>query len=323
MRLLLLSALTLATVLGAQQTKKPAKSKAPAHAPATAKAADAKATDTKPAEPLITPSIATQWTVPGFSKPESALWDAEGKVWYVTNMADGEMSHASRGFIALLDRNGLITTLEWVKGLNAPKGMGLVGRTLYVADIDALVAVDVAKGSVVARFPVAGAKFLNDVAASPAGDIYISDTLGNAIFVLRKGAKAVETFGRGPQMDGPNGLLMRDGKLLMAGWGRISNAATFETSVKGSLHRIDLKTRAVSALTREPLGNLDGLEAFGKHLLVTDWSGGKLFLVDDAGAKVLVKDGFKNPADIGVDGARHLVAVPETGGGQVTFLVLN
>jgi hypothetical protein len=323
MRLLPLSILALATILGAQESKKPVKAKAAPKVPAAAKAVEAKASDAKPVEPLKAPSITTSWTVPGFTNPESAIWDVEGKGWYVTNMATGPMGRDGKGFISRLDKNGLITTLEWVKGFNAPKGMGLVGRNLFVADIDTLVSVDVAKGAVAAKYPVAGAKFLNDVAVSPEGDVYVSDTMGNAIYVLRKGAAAVQTLGKGPQMDGPNGLLVRDGKLFMAGWGRITNAATFETSVKGGLHRIDLKSRAVTTLSKEPIGNLDGLEAFGKDLLATDWNGGKLFMLNDTGAKALVREGFKNPADLGVDPVRHIVAVPETGGGQVTFLVLN
>ena len=174
-----------------------------------------------------------------------------------------------------------------------------------------------------AKYAVAGAQFLNDVAASPDGNVYVSDTTGNAVFVLRPGAKALAALVRGPQLDGPNGLLARDGKLLMVSWGKITNAATFETSTKGGIHRIDLKTRAVTTLTKEPLGNLDGIEAFGNHLLVTDWSAGKLLLVDDSGAVILVKDGFRNPADLGLDPVRHIVAIPESGAGQVTFLVMN
>lgn len=320
MRLLLLATLIFATTLGAQQPKKIVK---PQATPKATPKAESKVATVKPTEPLKAPVVTAQWTVTGFTNPESVCWDATAKVWYVSNMTNGDLGREGKGFLARLDKNGLITTLEWVKGLNAPKGMGLVGRTLFVADIDKLVAVDVDKGAVTARYAVAGAQFLNDVATSPEGDVYVSDTLGNAIYLLKKGAAAVQSFSKGPQLDGPNGLLVRDGKLLMAGWGHIINAATLETSVAGRVHRIDLKTRAISALAKEPLGNLDGLEAFGKNLLVTDWSAGKLYLMDDTGASLLVREGFKNCADLGVDPVRHIVAVPESGGGQVTFLVLN
>jgi hypothetical protein len=37
----------------------------------------------------------------------------------------------------------------------------------------------------------------------------------------------------------------------------------------------------------------------------------------------VLKDGFKNSADIGYDSARKLVAVPEMGGGTVQMLKLD
>ncbi len=52
------------------------------------------------------------------------------------------------GFLSKISPDGKMITAEWVKGFNAPKGLGLVGGTLYVADIDELVAVDIAKGEI-------------------------------------------------------------------------------------------------------------------------------------------------------------------------------
>ncbi len=34
-------------------------------------------------------------------------------------------------------------TRSWIEGLDAPKGLSLSGNTLYVSDIDRLVAIDV------------------------------------------------------------------------------------------------------------------------------------------------------------------------------------
>lgn len=322
MRTLLLSSLTLVTILGAQ-TKPAKKAGANKSAGKVATKPDAKKTEPKPLEVLQTPGVSASWSVPGFMNPESVLWDAKAKVWYSSNMPNGAMGREGKGFIAKLDKNGLITTKEWVKGLNAPKGLGLVGRMLYVADLDTLVAMDSESGNIVEKFTVPGAKFLNDIATSPEGDVYISDTIANAVFVLRKGAKVVEPFAKGSHLDGPNGLLVRDGALLMVGWGVITDPATFATRTLGRVHRFDLKTRAMTTITQEPLGNLDGIAAFEHHLLVTDYVAGKLFIVDNSGHFLLVKSGLQNPADLGVDPARNIVAIPEMGAGQITFLVLN
>ena len=59
--------------------------------------------------------------------------------------------------------------------LNAPKGMAIVGDTLWVADIDAVRGFNRKSGALVANIAVPGAKFLNDVTAGPDG-LYITDT---------------------------------------------------------------------------------------------------------------------------------------------------
>jgi hypothetical protein len=73
----------------------------------------------------------------------------------------------------------------------------------------------------------------------------------------------------------------------------------------------------------KPIGNLDGLEKDGADYLVTDFMASKLFRVSRSGEVTVLKDGFKNSADIGYDSARKLVAVPEMGGGTVQVLKLD
>src|SRR5690606_27467662 len=62
--------------------------------------------------------------------------------------------------------------------LNAPKGMALVGDTLWVADIDAVRAFDVNTGNQLASIELASqrATFLNDAVAGPDGTVYITDS---------------------------------------------------------------------------------------------------------------------------------------------------
>lgn len=55
---------------------------------------------------------------------------------------------------------------------------GIVGDTLWVADIDAMRAFNKRTGAVIATVDLRprGAVFLNDVAAGPDGALYITDT---------------------------------------------------------------------------------------------------------------------------------------------------
>jgi DNA-binding beta-propeller fold protein YncE len=113
-------------------------------------------------------SLSESWRVEGLSNPESVLFDPTQNVLYVSNIAGEAMAKDGKGFISRLSPDGKILTLKWTTGLNAPKGLALVGERLFVSDIDELVAVDTKTGKIAKRWPAAGAKFLNDVAADEA-----------------------------------------------------------------------------------------------------------------------------------------------------------
>ena len=109
---------------------------------------------------------------------------------YVSNIAGAVMEKNGKGFIARLRPDGTIIEREWVKGLNAPTGMALHDRTLYVADVDELIEINVASGEIVDRHPAKGAIFLNDVAVGEDGTVYASDTPMNTIWRLKDGTSS-------------------------------------------------------------------------------------------------------------------------------------
>src|SRR5688572_7464953 len=87
--------------------------------------------------------FATQQTTPGFTNPESAVWDAQANAWYVSNMPDGPTGQKGTGFLAKLNAKGAVEQLQWVKGLNAPKGLALSQGQIFVADVDHVAVVDI------------------------------------------------------------------------------------------------------------------------------------------------------------------------------------
>ena len=104
------------------------------------------------------------WEVKDLEQPESVVQDPATGSLYVSNIAGAVMEKNGKGFIARLRPDGTIIDRQWVKGLNAPTGMALRDRTLYVADVDELLEINVASGEIVNRYPAKGAIFLNDVA---------------------------------------------------------------------------------------------------------------------------------------------------------------
>lgn len=270
---------------------------------------------------LLAVSVAA--TATGFDKPESVWWDATSRSWYVSNVSGEENEKDGKGWLSRLDANGKVTKARWVEGLNAPKGIRMRGRTLYVSDVDQLVVIDVRNARVKTRIDAPGAKFLNDVEIGPGGEVYVSDTVKNSIYRCT-GETKCEVFLETGELEGPNGLLVEGNRLIVATYGLITDPATFATKTPGRLIAVDLQTKVITVLgDGKPIGNLDGLEKDGEDYLVTDFMASKLFRVSRSGEVTVLKDGFKNSADIGYDSARKLVAVPEMGGGTVQMLKLD
>ena len=119
----------------------------------------------------------------GMKTPESARYDAAQDLWFVSNINGNPSQKDGNGFIvrltaegAAMDSTPFIQSGKNEVALNAPKGMALVGDTLWVADIDAVRAFNARTGAPIASLEIKGAAFLNDVVAGPDGSIYITDT---------------------------------------------------------------------------------------------------------------------------------------------------
>lgn len=219
--------------------------------------------------------------VKGLEQPESVVQDPATGALYVSNIVGAVMQKDGNGYIAKLKRDGTIATKSWVKGLNAPTGLALHDRTLYVADVDELIEINVASGEIAKRYPAKGAIFLNDVAVGEDGTVYVSDTPMNTIWRLKDGT--FEPWFANDVLNGPNGLLVQDGKLIVASFGKLPGEG--QKQELGSLLAVDIEKQAVSTVgSNDKLGNLDGLQALQPGVyLVTDWAAGGLYRIDAKG----------------------------------------
>jgi sugar lactone lactonase YvrE len=235
------------------------------------------------------------WEVKGLEQPESVVQDPATGVLYVSNIAGAIMQKDGNGFIAKLRPDGTIIDRKWVKGLNGPTGLALHERSLYVADIDELVEINAASGEIVKRYPAKGAIFLNDVVAGEDGTVYVSDTPMNTIWRLKDGY--FEPWLADDTLNGPNGLLVQDGKLIVASFGKLPSEG--QKQELGGLYAIDVEKQSVSKLgDSEAIGNLDGLQALEAGVyLVTDWAAGGLYRVPAKGKVERVLKLGKGSAD--------------------------
>ncbi|HUU67295.1 MAG TPA: hypothetical protein VMW57_08460 [Methyloceanibacter sp.] len=236
------------------------------------------------------------WEAKGLAQPESVVYDPVTDVFYVSNINGAVMQKDGNGFITRIKPDGTILERVWLKGLNAPTGMALRDRTLYVADVDELVEVNAAAGRVAKRHKAKGAIFLNDVAIAEDGTVYVSDTPMNTIWRLNDGM--FEPWLANDDLNGPNGLLVQGDKLIVASFGRMPGQG--QKQEHAGLLAVNLEDQTIENLGQgEPVGNLDGLEPLAPGIyLVTDWAAGALYQIDAKGKVDRLIDLNQGSADL-------------------------
>jgi glucose/arabinose dehydrogenase len=213
------------------------------------------------------------WRLDGLANPESAVLSADGTFLYVTNVNGEGEAKDGNGFVSRVGIDGRMIEREWARGLNAPKGVARAGDTLYVADIDTLVAID-APSRRLTRFAAPGARFLNDVAVAPDGLVLAADSQTARIYALR--GRSVEVWKDGVLLESVNGLFPEPQRLVV-------------TAMAGRLLAIDYGSKEITVLA-EGLANADGVAPLGGgEYLVSDWPG-RLFHVRADGSHQVVLD---------------------------------
>jgi sugar lactone lactonase YvrE len=267
------------------------------------------------------------WETPTELKtPESVIYEPNGNVLFVSNIDGPPDRKDKQGFISKVSPlNGSIIELNWVTGLDAPKGMTIINnnnnnKILYVSDITDLLEIDINSGKIINRYNAPGSAFLNDVASDNQGHIYVSDTVTNIIYrldakSLRNSSNnntSLQVWLQSPELNGPNGLYVdnTNNKLIVVSSGAFSKPG-------GSIKVVDLQNHTISSLGKEgtavPIGGLDGIEAdtTGRHYYVTDGAAGKLYVVDSNGTGYETLDLQKRgTADLGIILDQDMIIIP-------------
>lgn len=254
----------------------PAQQSAPAQTPAPA-----------PAASVAPPAVKAGWVVQDMRTPESAYLDEASGYLFVSQIDGQPNEKDGKGRISKLGLDGSVITADWFTALNAPKGLRSFGGTLWVADMDEVIGIDIASARENARVKIDGAIFLNDVAVGADGTVYVSDMLASRIYAIKDGKSTV--FAEGEQLEHPNGLFAEGERLVVGGWGS-KPAADFSTEVPGNLYSLDLKTKQKTLITKKPIGNIDGVEQEARGgYLVTDYLKGTLIQVSPTGESRVVR----------------------------------
>ena len=243
--------------------------------------------------------------------PESVAYDRERDVVYVANIDGQPTEKDGNGFISKMNLDGEIVELEWVTGLDAPKGMGIYENSLYVTDIDRVVEINIEEGNISNTYPLENASFLNDITVAPDGKVYFTDSDQATISVLENGE--ITSFLSGDMLNRPNGLYHEPDRLMLASSG--------DNSVK----TVDLETKEVTVLA-EGIGSGDGIVPDGAgNYIVSNWQGEVYFLTSDNNLIKLLdtKEEEMNTADIDYVIEENLLLIPTFFDNRVLAYNLN
>ena len=259
--------------------------------------------------------------VKDLKNPESVAITSGGRV-FVSII--GEFDKAGDGSIVEI-KDG--KAIPFTEGLDDPKGLVAFQQWLFVTDRTRVLRIDQKTGKSemwadTKDFPVTPV-FLNDIVADEVGTLYVSDTIGAALFKiatkpLPRGSKlaperATTLVGDAKSLaflKKPNGLLMDSQNHLLV--------LDFES---GELHRLNLDTKKFEKLAEGCVGG-DGLlfDPFGR-LYITSWSLGKVWAIPRPGvAPILIAEGLASAADLAFDAANNRLLIPDMKGGTLTAL---
>lgn len=258
--------------------------------------------------------------ITGLKTPESVVQSKDGKI-YVSEI--NEFDKDGDGQISVIE-NGQLSV--FADGLDDPKGLVIIGDSLYVADKTQIVKINLADATQKTVFVPASAfpktpQFLNDLEADPQGNLYVSDSgnmdtgKGGVIYKINASGEVTKLI------DGednalvlaPNGLLVDDtGKFLL-----------YVDFTSGVLYNLNTETGEVSDID-EGFGGGDGLVHHSSGTMyVSDWKNGKVFAVSVTGDITTIGPQYQAAADIALTKDERYLMVPDMKAGELDFIDLT
>jgi len=259
---------------------------------------------------IVSPKLQKVWETPeGLNVPESSCYNPADNIIYVSNVVGNPDLKDGIGYISKINTKGEFIQKEWVKGLNAPKGIGITKGVLYVTDIDEVVAINIKTGKILKKYKTSLAKSFNDIDTDKQGHVYVSEMVKH--LVLMVGKDSLEVFAASDQIASVNGVCDYGKEIILGS--------------KGNLIAIDKKTKAIRTIA-EKTGYIDGLIVVGNNKIITsDWRGKVQLIVPGQPIEVLLNttDVKVNAADLGFIPSLNLLLVPTFNNNKVVAYKLN
>lgn len=255
---------------------------------------------------MRTDTAALVVSITGLSGPEGVRYDPDQDVYFVSNFNGSPVGDAN-GFVSRVNaEDGRIDSLRFMVGtarapLHGPRGMFIVGDTLWVVDAVGVHGFLRRDGTHVAFVDLAPLRpgFPNDIAQGPDGALFVTDTDSGRVYRISGGR--AEVAGSGRAFGQPNGITWSAARqaFVLAPWG---GDRTVRYWAPGSSAPQDSTILPGG-------GNFDGIETVGADLLIAGQADSSIRVVADSERTPVIRTAGR-PADIGIDTRRQRIAIP-------------
>src|SRR5437016_7972846 len=267
---------------------------------------------------ILPGGVAFALQVTGLKDPAGFIVDPATGSYFISNENGQPTERDNNGFITKLDPDGKISKLKFIEGgvnsvtLHAPKALAVIGRTLYVSDIDRVRRFDADTGRPLGELDLSSVPvdFLTGLATDGHSTLYIADAGADAILQLdtRRSSKPTVLV-KDPALAGPHGLAANPatGALVVVSW---NTGKILEVTTAGAV-----KVLFANSLFNARFGNLTGVDfdASG-NTYVSDFSQGKVIRIDPNFRFQTIAEFLTTPASLGIDRKNHLILVPYRSG---------
>ncbi|HOM05566.1 MAG TPA: T9SS type A sorting domain-containing protein [Candidatus Kapabacteria bacterium] len=254
-----------------------------------------------------------------YAQPESVVYDQQRDCYYISNVG---VQGVYDGQIIKRNANGTLEYLIAANQLQDPKGMYIVGDTLFVADNYKLYYINLTSRTIVGSTTLGLTNlFLNDIVADEQGYIYISDTYQANIFRVKASKPdEFEQLSFLGSMSNANGMILdkENNRILIV---------TYQPNAL--IYALSLETFQISVIRNSSLSYLDGIARDREgNYYVSAWGNnnmGGIYKYDKnlTEPPTLVYGPLNGPADILIDTINNILVIPEMGASKVHFVSLS
>ncbi len=260
------------------------------------------------------PAIINGQPIGDLKTPQCFIVSPSGQYYFIANANGDPGKRDNNGFISKLNTDGELIDLHFIHGgtrgtlLHSPNGMAIVGKTLYVADLDSVRGFDINTGqsTVTLSFSQFHVTELTDLIADGSGQLFVLDTEGNAIYQIDTTQDhIVSLYLHNDDLASPRGLAVhpKSGRLIVV------------SLEKGTVLEID-QDRSINEIISNSFftgrfRNLSGVDfdQYG-NMYLSDLTSGKIWRVQPDQKMRVIAEFLITPSTVKIDRAKHMILVP-------------